>query len=137
MLDMIRRFARAGERHGVIKIERSDKDKRNMLISLAEPGKKWDDKFFRDAVGDDKRLLPRLHGVPVDVEKELFGIFERHGKPMQMEEIISAWIFLRPNPKRKSITADMLKIMAAKEKRERKAAKAAAVARRTQESAHA
>lgn len=87
-----------------------------------------------DAVGwradpkdSDGRLRPRLRKVPVDVEATLVAILRDAGKPCSIDEIHEAWGKLRAG-KVGTVVGDMQRIMAAKEKRERRAKKLARIA---------
>lgn len=115
----------AGHKAGKIKIERGTGRGRPRLYSLDDPNADWDFQLaFEGPKGwDDKRLRPRLGKVPVDVEKELSGIFVALGRPAAIEEVIAAWGQLRERRKHESTAGDMAALIAAKRKREIRAAK--------------
>lgn len=71
----------------------------------------------------DKRLRPRLRGVPVDIERELMDIFRREGRPLTEAELVGLWGQLRVRPGRVSAAQDMAYIQQAQDKRRRRAEK--------------
>lgn len=75
-----------------------------------------------------ERGKPRLRGVPVNVQEELLGILARAGRPMSEEEIIAAWVKLRPRPNAGSVAANMARVVAAQDKRARRMARNRAMA---------
>ena len=72
---------------------------------------------------NDKRLRPKLGGIPVDVEQTLIEIFRAEDRGLTMEEIYMAWGKLRLRKGRDSAAADMRAIIMAERKRERKRAR--------------
>lgn len=73
----------------------------------------------------DGRSAPRLRGIRVDVEATLIKVVEFIGRPATTDEIVQAWGRLRD--KRSSpLPNDLGRIIAAADKRARKAAKRAA-----------
>ena len=74
--------------------------------------------------GDDKRLRPRLRGVPVNIEKVTIGLLEAAGsRGATLEEIELAWGQLRTSRKHETVAGDLAALIKAQQKRERKAAK--------------
>ena len=71
----------------------------------------------------DKRLRPKLGGIPVDVEQALIEIFRADERGLTEEEIYMAWGKLRLRARRDSAAADMRAIIMAERKRKRKRAK--------------
>lgn len=67
----------------------------------------------------DKRLEPRLRGVPVDVEKELVNMLRGAERPVTEAEIYRAWGALRTNRKSNSPAQAMAAIIKAERKRAR------------------
>jgi hypothetical protein len=72
---------------------------------------------------DDKRTQPRLAGVRVDVAETIVSLIRDMGHPMTIEEIQAAWGRLRDSRKHGSLAGDILAIVAAQRRRERRAAK--------------
>ena len=83
--------------------------------------KDWSNFEYREAQPGDKRLRPRLGNIPVDVQRELVALLLRNGQPMHIDEIYAAWGKLRLRSVRDSAAADLLHIVAATTKRERRA----------------
>ena len=96
--ELIGRFLRKAAKAGVVKREQRGRQSYWSRLDRA----KFDDVDYREATReDDKRLRPRVKGVPVDVEAEIMSIFTRAGKPLTVEEIYAAWghMRLRSGPK--------------------------------------
>ena len=82
-------------------------------------------KWSPDVGLDDKRRRPRLGGIPVDVEKQLVAILTEAGRPLGIEEIISAWGKLRER-RTGSIASNLAAIITAQQRRASSNAKRAA-----------
>lgn len=120
-LEQVRKAIRNGLRAGAFRQERCSKDRRQKKVWLV-PGadRSWTERDRSLSFGERDR--PRLKGVPVDVERELYGILERAGRGLTEQDLIEAWAKLRPRPNRQSIAGDLAKIIVAGDKRARKAA---------------
>lgn len=117
------RVLREGERAGGFKGERRGKLK---YWSIRDT-KILDDLVARSrspAKLGDKRLQPRLRGFRVDVEATLLEVIRHVGRPMHTEEIIEAWGKLRDR-RTSPLAHDLARIVAAEDKRKRKAARQA------------
>ena len=75
--------------------------------------------------GDDARTLPRLRGVPVDVEATIVAILRDMGRPASIEEVQFAWGRLRGERKHGSLAADMGRIIQAQRRRDERNARRA------------
>lgn len=73
----------------------------------------------------DGRSRPRLRGIRVDVEATLVKVMEFIGRPATIDEITQAWGRLRDR-RSAPLASDLGRIIAAADKRARKAAKRAA-----------
>lgn len=98
------------------------------MIEIADT-MRWGKEIFGKAGSDstDGRLRPRLGRRPVDLDETLVGIFFDAGKPLTMEEVVTAWGRLRSKRKTESLAGDMRAIIEAQRKRDRRAAKWAEV----------
>lgn|GEM_PF-3895894 len=85
----------------------------------------WPGKTIFDMNENDKRLRPRLGRRPVDIDETLIGIFVDSGRPLQYDEIISAWGRLRSKRKTASLAGDMTAIIEAQRRRAARNAKRA------------
>jgi ribosomal protein S18 len=72
----------------------------------------------------DLRGKPRLRGIRVDVEATLIKVIEFIGRPATIEEIVAAWGRLRDR-RSAPLANDLGRIIAAADKRARKAARRA------------
>lgn len=123
MIGMIaRRLNRVHKIGGVSKEMRGGKAYYTMKDRAA-----WDKLDWRDPQPGDRRLRPRLRGIPVDVERTLIEIISKSDSGMTMDQIIQAWGKLRAT-RAGTIVGDVLRIAGADQKRARKAAKLAALA---------
>jgi hypothetical protein len=78
--------------------------------------------IYREAQEGDKRLQPRLHHVPVDIEQTLKVMFTHlRGGPVTEAEILAAWSKLRERKGRVSAAQDLALLILAQRKRERRA----------------
>ena len=68
----------------------------------------------------DRRLRPRLGGVPIEVERELLAILLRLGQPATEDELIRAWGKLRVRYGRASAAGDLAQLIKAERRRERR-----------------
>ena len=114
-------------------VEKSKSGRTHLWKANSEKIKEWehaDTSDFRITAFDmkpgDKRLAPRMRGVPVDFEKTIIEIFMAEGKPLSIEQVARAWVRLREKRKTSSLAGDMKLIIAAQERREAKNAKRAA-----------
>jgi hypothetical protein len=79
--------------------------------------------IYREAQEGDKRLQPRLHHIPVDIEQELRALFAKmDGGPIAEEEILEAWQRLRLRTGRVSVAHDLVALILAQRKREKRSA---------------
>jgi hypothetical protein len=113
-INMVRRVCEKGVKAGTF---RCKKKGRHKLYGIADPTIDFD---YREAAPLDKRLAPRINGIPVDVKEDIYTILYRAGKPLTEEEIRYAWGKLRLRKGRTSAAHDMATILKAKEKRERR-----------------
>lgn len=67
---------------------------------------------------EDGRLRPRLGRIPVDIEREVFGILLRLGEPATEQEIIQAWGRMRVRRGRASAAGDLVALIKAERRRE-------------------
>jgi hypothetical protein len=86
----------------------------DVRLSFAFEGSKGD---------DDGRYRPRLGRIPVNVETEIFKIFEAFGRPVTMEEILAAWGKLREDRKHATVAGDVTALIAAQRRRQARAQK--------------
>lgn len=115
---------RNGIRVGALKMDAQK------LVSLGDPNAKgrWGSTPIH-VPETDRRGRPRLRGISVDVEATLVAIITRIGRPCSIEEISEAWGKLRD--KRSSpLASDLATIIAAKDKREAKMKRRAALIER-------
>ena len=77
---------------------------------------------------EDKRLRPRLKGIPVDVEATLIELMREEDRGLTIEEIQAAWGKLRVKAGRESAAHDLRALILAERKRERKRGRSAAAA---------
>lgn len=96
------------------------RDGRSLLWSLGDESKLDTIKYRPDAKDGDKRLEPRLRGIRVDVESTLIEVIRYAKRPCTLEEILSAWGRLRSR-RESPLAADLACIIAAEDKRKRKA----------------
>lgn len=75
--------------------------------------------------GEDARTLPRLRGVPVDVEATIVEILRDRGRPATVEEIQAAWGRLRGERKHGSLAGDIGRIIKAQHRRDQRSARRA------------
>lgn len=111
---IMRRLDRMAKAGGFIKEKRG----REVYWSIGKRGVA-ETLVWRDPKPDDKRYRPRLAGVPVDVETEVIGLLMRAGRPCTADEIVEAWGRLRAE-RTGSIAANVVRLAAAEQKRERK-----------------
>lgn len=83
-------------------------------------------KWRPDPKEGDGRLAPRLRGIRIDVEATLVEVIRRIGRPCTLEEILAAWGRLRER-RTAPLASDLACIIAAADKRKRRAEKRAAV----------
>jgi DNA-binding MarR family transcriptional regulator len=124
---------RAGVRDGLVETvpdDGHDRRKRYRLrpeargLSEREINERW---RYRETDPGDRRNLPRLRGVPVDVERELANMLASSGRGLTIEEIREAWVRLRPRKGRPAATA-MAAMIRAEDKRARRRARNARLA---------
>ena len=95
--------------------------------SPADAQKKWSRNSTKVILPEtDRRARPRLRGTSVDVEETMLKIIERIGRPCTIEEISEAWGRLRDR-RSSPLPSDLATIISAKDKRERKMKKLAAM----------
>lgn len=117
--DKFRRVLNSGAKHGAVTKKRSDEDRRTHLWSLADRDVDWS---YNEAREDDRRCLPRLRNVPIDVEAELIEILREEGKSMREDEIMAAWGKLRLRNGKGSIARQLAYLIEAEQKRRARAA---------------
>lgn len=127
-IGMIGRMMNRMTEHGAV--EKSRKG-RHVYYKIAPDGMKKLDTFKYGVTGfdmdkDDKRLRPRMGKRPIDLDETLLSIFRTAGKPLQMEEIYSAWGKLRSKRKTQTLAGDMSAIIAAQRKRQARGERLAA-----------
>jgi hypothetical protein len=73
----------------------------------------------------DRRFRPRIGGIPVNVEAQIFRLAEGMGREFSIDDIIAAWGKLRGEKKRKkgSAAADVRAIILAEDRRRKRAEK--------------
>ncbi len=119
------RVLRRGQKLGVFDSEKRPGDKRLNWWTIGPNELKPSDwraqgSQLRDS---DKRLRPRLKGIPVDVEKTLISMMRAIGKPLMIEEIEVAWGRLRTSRKHETVAGDLKALIVAQQRRERRLAK--------------
>lgn len=136
---LIYRLLRKGEKAGEIASRKQGREKR---VWKVDHNKKWTFSYNEVTDESDGRLRPKLRGIPVDVERQLIKIFETAGKPLTLDEIMTAWGTLRLRAGRTSAAMDLAYIVEAKRKRAAKMARRAERQRKqlvadTRKAAHA
>ena len=116
---LLGRILRKGATHGSLTAEKRG---RTYFYGLGDPSLDFE---YREAQPGDKRLRPRVGGIPVDVEHELIEILRRNGKPMQIDKIYEAWGRLRLRRGRESAASDLANIIVGRQKQEAKLARRA------------
>lgn len=128
LLNSLTRVLRKGERAGAFRVAKDGRSKRwfpgdpaamDRLVAGSRP--------FPGA--EDGRRAPRLRGRRIDIEGTLLQVIQRIGRPCTIEEILAAWGKLRDR-RTTPLAADLACIVAAQDKRRRKAEKRVAIARR-------
>lgn len=120
-----RRFMRAIDRMIVTGSLTSDTgDNRGKLrVNEAVP---LDDRWATNIVPpeSDRRFRPRIGGIPVNVEAQIWKLCESFDREFSIDDVVRAWGRLRGEKrKRGSAAADVRAILAAEEKRRRRAEK--------------
>lgn len=104
---------------------KSEKRGRDKYWSLGPDPRAMDRLVWRpDPKAGDGRLAPRLRGIRVDVEATLINVIKYIGRPCTLDEILVAWGRLRER-RDAPLSADLARIIAADDKRKRKARKRA------------
>ena len=84
----------------------------------------WDRLAWRpDPKDGDKRLRPRIRGVPVDVEATVIEIMRSLDRPCTTEEIVAAWGRLRTERQHATVAGDVAALIEAQRRREARNAK--------------
>lgn len=107
--EKIRRVLRKAKKHGLVKRTQKGRD-----VKWSLTDKDWSGVGFREAQEGDKRLEPRLGGIPVDIEDELVGILVASGVPMNEKELVEAWGRLRVRRGRESAAKDLAYVIEAR-----------------------
>jgi len=120
-LNKITRVLRRGERAGGF---RSSRRGRSKLWQIGDQEALHAIKWRPDPKPDDGRLLPRIGKVRVDVEATLIEVIRHIGRPCTLEEILAGWGRLRER-RTSPLSLDLARIIAAEDKRKRRAEKRA------------
>lgn len=76
----------------------------------------------------DRRFHPKIGGIPVNVEAQIWKLCESFDREFSIDDVVQAWGRLRGEKRKKgSAAADVRAILAADEKRRRRAEKRGAV----------
>ncbi len=122
--DSLRRGLNRGEAQGVLKHERDGNAKNWSLTGDETKDWSWTSVVWGEGRQDDKRLRPRLRGIPVEVESVTIDLLRASGKRgTTLEEIEAAWGQLRTSGKHETVAGDLAALVRAQQKRERRAAK--------------
>lgn len=124
-INRFRRSLHRLERHGVVTARREG----GKILWKLVPEKRDEplDNRWQTPINppdSDRRFRPRIGGIPVNVEAQIFKLVEQFDRPFSLDEVVQAWGRLRGEKrKRGSAAADVRAILAAEEKRRRRAAK--------------
>lgn len=77
----------------------------------------------------DRRFLPRIARVPVEIENAIVAAMVSIGRPCTIEEILEAWAKLKSKGRAGTIEGNILYIIQSKDKRAEKLARRARAAR--------
>jgi hypothetical protein len=116
--NIIRRVLNKGVQSGTFKSRIDDKDHRKKLYAINNADI---DFIYCEALEGDKRLAPRRNHIPIDIEAEVRRLLTDAGHPLTETELYEAWGKLRLRPERLNAARDLVTIIQAQRKRERRA----------------
>jgi hypothetical protein len=116
--NLLRRVLNKGVQAGTFQRKISDRDHRYKAYAIGNKAIPFE---YREAQEGDTRLAPRRNHIPIDIAADVERILREAGHPMTEAEITEAWKILRPRPERLSPARDLVTIIQAQRKRQRKA----------------
>lgn len=122
----MQRIHRAGKRLAHEGVILNYKENGRVMFKLAPGGldKPVDNRWATTVIPpkDDRRFSPKLRGARVNVEATLVEVIRHIGRGCTIEEIMAGWGRLR-DKRTSPLAHDLARIIAADDKRKRKAAK--------------
>lgn len=120
---------RRGEKVGGFKSERKGRD---TYWSIGANQRALDTiKWRADPKPGDKRLLPRIGRIPMQIEDTIIAALMSLDRPATIEEIRCAWVKLKANRGGGSLSSHVLQIIEAARRRGEKNARRAEIAHRS------